>query len=494
MFEDSEAKLLLIIAALSQLFQQMIANMATVIIPEISMELNINADMQLWINLAYLCALVAVSLPLAKLIAKKGVKKSVNVSCIIMVVSLLLCGFSIDFYMLLIARILQGLASAALAISIYSMLTAELEDEELGTALGIVGSCGYIGLMIAPSLTGIMTYLSGWRMSFLVIIPIFVLQLILLRKVKKEWILEDSPIDRIGALIFGIILILFVVGLTELDGTANFLLLISVLLIPIIIRYEKKLENPIINLKLLTNLKFMIGTYAAMATYFVTTIAITVLTFHLIYPLDRTVEFAGVILLITPMVMVGISIIAGRLSSIYDPRIISGCAMSILLIAMIMFAFMDYLSLSLIAVACVIQGIGHGFFSSPNNKYVLTLVDEEDLSDASAMLSMSKEFGKIVSSGIYVLLMSILLEDVVLGPAKFDDALIFTNYIMMIITCVVTFSAIVFLFYSYFRYERYENPELIKKFRALMPKRMKKWMIKNKDRLYNQFPFIGDDE
>ncbi|MBE6502900.1 MAG: MFS transporter [Methanobrevibacter sp.] len=44
----------------------------------------------------------------------------------------------------------------------------------------------------------------------------------------------------------------------------------------------------------------------------------------------------------------------------------------------------------------IVQGIGHGLFSPPNNRYVLTLVDD-DLGDASSMLTSSKEIGKTVS-------------------------------------------------------------------------------------------------
>ena len=469
----SEEKLVVIVAALSQLTMQLIANMATVIIPEIAMEMNVSADIQLYINIIYLCSLVAISIPLAKMIAQYGVKKSVKISCALLIISLLLCAFSFNFYMILLARFIQGVCCAILGISIYMMLVEELEDEALGTALGIVGSCGYVGLMLAPSLTGLITHYSDWRMAFLLLVPLFVVQLILLQMIKSEWTQEKMPIDKIGSIIYIAMMILFTIGLAELDSVYNIFIPISITLLVLFVIYEKRQEHPILNVSIFRNAKLAIGTNAAMATYFVTSIAITVLTYHLVYPSDMDLNMVGLILLITPLTMVFVSIIAGKMSSKVDPRKISGCALLLIGVSMLMLACLSYLSIELIILACLIQGIGHGFFSSPNNKYVLTLPEEKNLADTTAVLATSKEFGKILSSGIYTLLFASILENVVLGPPEYDKSLMFTNHIMMVITLVIVFSAAILLFYSLYKYERYENEAILSMVYNLTPKRFK---------------------
>ena len=473
----SPKKLVIIVAALSQLYMQLIANMATIIIPEIAMELNITSEVQLWINIIYLCSLVAISIPLSKLISQYGVKKSVMMSYILGIISLLLCGCSVNFYMILAGRLLQGICCASLGMSIYIMLVEELDEKALGTALGLVGSSGYVGLTLAPSLTGMITSFSGWRIAFLLLIPLFIIQLILLFSIKTEWIREKIPIDKTGSLIYILMMVFFTIGLAKLDTVYNIFLLFSLILLPIFIIYEKKQEYPVLNIKLFKNIQLSIGFYAAMITYFVTSIAITVLTYHLIYPMDMNLSTVSLIMLITPVTMVFISVIAGKLSGEIDPRLISGCALIIIFVSMLMFSYLEYLSLGLILVACLIQGIGHGFFSSPNNKYVLTVVDDDDISDTSAILSTSKEFGKIISSGIYTLLFSLMFKDVVLGPPEYDNTLLFTNHIMMVITCVLTLSAIVLLFYSLYRYVKVETPSHSK-----LARRIKQANIKRENR------------
>ena len=469
----SEEKLIVIVAALSQLTVQLVANMATVIIPEIAMELGISASLQLYINITYLCSMVAVGVPIAKVITRYGVKKSIKICCWMLIISLLLCGFGVNFYMILAARLIQGLCCATLGICIYTMLVEELEDEPLGTALGLVGSSGYVGLMLAPSLTGFITFFFDWRVPFLILIPFFLVQLIILSQVKSEWVGEKLPIDNIGTLIYILIMILFTLGLTEMDSPLIICFIASLILVPIFIKYEKKKENPVLNVGILKNVKIMIGLFAGMATYFVTTIAITILTYHMVYPLSMDLSFVGMIMLVTPLTMVVVSIIAGKLSGKYDPRMISGFALLLIFVSIVMYAFLEYLPIELLILACLIQGVGHGFFSSPNNKYVLTLPDEKEVGDTSALLSTSKEFGKIMSSGIYTLIIAFMLGDVVLGPVEYNAPLMYSNYLMMVICVVILVAAAGLLFYSKYKYERYENENILRMVYNLIPAKYK---------------------
>ena len=61
---------------------------------------------------------------------------------------------------------------------------------------------------------------------------------------------------------------------------------ISVILLIILVKVEKNVPEPIFNFQLLKDTKYVIGNYAAMITYFTTTITITVLSLHLQYILD----------------------------------------------------------------------------------------------------------------------------------------------------------------------------------------------------------------
>lgn len=463
-----------IAAALCQFLQQLIANLTVVALPSITHDLNFAADTILWVNLIYLCALVAFCIPFAKVIDQYGVKKCTMIGMVGLLASVILSVFALDQRIFLISRMIQGLTSAVLSSSIYMMIVNEFEGAQVGSALGIVGSTGYVGMLLAPSFMGFMMYLLDWKSAFLILVPIVIFEIFILSRIKTDWFGEKRPIDNNGSLLYVVSMILFTYGIATLDDYGLIPFIISLILLFAFVQVERRVENPIYNLNLLKDIKYNIGNYAAFATYFTTTVAITALSFHLQIILDLEEYIVGLVLIIAPILMIGVSGLAGRLSGKYDPRLISGFAAIFMFVSMLMFVFMDQLSFNLICIACALQGLGNGLFSAPNNKYVLTLVGKEDLPDASAMLSTSKEFGKIVSGGIYTLLFSLIFADGIMGHPDYDYLLIKVTLVMMAINAFVLLLAAILLFYSKYRYDKWENPEVIELFKSLTPEWLKK--------------------
>jgi MFS family permease len=448
--------------------------MTVIALADIAFSLDFSAEMMLWVNLIYLISFVSFSLPFAKIISQYGVKKSTKISLILLFVSIIMSVLAFNDYMFLISRLIQGLTSAALAISLYVIITEEFSLQKLGTALGIVSSAGYLGILLAPSFMGFVLYFAEWRFAFLLMIPIIIILLALLNKFDNEWKTEKKPIDNLGSILYIVAISLLTFGITVLDDNGIIFLIISLILIAIFVKLERKIENPIFNFKIFEDIRFVIGNYAAMVTYFSTTIAITTLTFHLLYVLNFEEYVVSLILIISPTIMIGMSNVGGRLSNKFDSRLISSVAMMFLFVSMTIYFFIDWIPYELILMGCVFQGIGNGLFSAPNNKYVLTIVEEEDLADASSMLSSSKEFGKILSSGIFTLILSIYFGNQNLGPEHLDYLLIQSINLMMFICALLSLSAAVLLLYSKYKYEMGINENVVKIFKSITPEFIKK--------------------
>ncbi len=455
---------------------QFVANMTVVALPKISSNLNFSAETLLWVNLIYLMSFVAFSLPFAKIISQYGVKKCTKLSLYLLLISIILSVLSMNYIMFLISRLIQGFTSASLAISLYVMIVEEFEDSEIGSSLGIVASAGYVGMLIAPSFMGIVVSLANWKLGFLILIPIIAILLIMINKIDDEWTTEKRPVDKKGSLIYILIMIILTYGITELDESGAILIVISLVLMILFIKVERNVSEPIFNFKLAKNIKYLIGNYAALVTYFTTTIALTLLSLHLQYVLNIKELVVGLILIIPPIIMILIAGWAGKLSNSIDPRLISGIAMMFLCTSSVIFFFLDFIDFKIILIGCALQGIGNGLFSAPNNKYVLTLVEEKDLPNASSVLSTSKEFGKILSSGIFTLILSVFVGNQRLGPDKLDSLLVQSTNLMMFICILVTFSATVLLFYSKFKYEHAPNEGTVNSFKRIAAEWVKKRM------------------
>ena len=376
--------------------------------------------------------------------------------------------------MFLLSRLIQGFSTAALAISIYVIVVEEFEDNEIGSALGVVSSAGYVGLLIAPVVMGLAILVLNWKLAFLMVLPIIAILLILLNGVDYEWASEKKPIDNKGSIIYIVMMCLFTYGMTLLDENGIVFVVASFILLIILIKVEKNVSEPIFNFKLLKDAKYVIGNYAAMITYFTTTITITALSLHLQYILNVEEIIVSFILLIAPIIMIGASGLSGRLSNSVDSRLISGFAMMFICVSSVMFFFVDFIPFNLILLACALQGIGNGLFSAPNNKYVLTLVDEKDLPNASSVLSTSKEFGKILSSGIFTVILSIFIGNQQLGTEYINRLFVQSSNLMMFICILLNLSAVILLFYSKFKYDYAPNENTIRLFKRIAPKWAKK--------------------
>ena len=181
--------------------------------------------------------------------------------------------------------------------------------------------------------------------------------------------------------------------------------------------------------------------------YFMTFIASYILNLYLQNDLGYDARFAGLFLFATPLAVVFVSSFAGKLSDKRDERTISAIALTLILINVVILFFMDRVPIHALLIACVLQGIGHGLFSSPNNRFVLTIVDQKELYDASALLSTSKDVGKSVSLSLFSIICGFVLSN---SNALVENipSFITSSRFMLAIVIVLGISSIVLLILS----------------------------------------------
>lgn len=450
---SSKDMLVLVIAALIQFITSFIGSMIQVAIPLMSSDLNLTIELANWISISYMIALIAVSIPLSRVISKYGVKRFTIIGVIVLSIGLIMSAIASDVYFLLFSRVIQGISVAVLLISIYMFVVNQISEDNVGSALGIVGSMGYIGMTSAPTISGFVVYYLSWRLLFVVMAVALVIELILLFKIDGEWKNDSKPINVRGSFFYILIMILFVLGLTNITRPFGVpLLILSFISFFIFVKVEIHNSNTIFDLNLFRDFRYVVGNYAAFIAYFITFISTYILNFHLQYVLGFDSRIAGIILLSTPLIMVLVSPYSGKLSDKYDDRVLAGIAMSILLVVMFSLCFIELLPLYLLVAVMIVQGIGHGLFSPPNNKYVLTLVDNDDLGDASSMLTSSKEIGKTISLSTYNVICLVIIGNQAIGSDTIPG-LISSSHLIMAIASVLTLSAAILLFYSKFRYD-----------------------------------------
>ena len=434
MNKNREDRFVIILGCLLLFSIQFIASMVIVAIPAISAEFNMNVKYGNLINLVFLISSISLMLPFGKYISKYGIGKYLKLSLVLMCTGLFLSIISWNSNVFFISRIIQGIATAIINGATYMVVTLQLPEEKLGSALGLIGSCGYIGLCLSHTVSGIIIQYISWRGVFVTLIPLYILALIILIKLNKEWISStDEKTDNLGSIIYFFMIAFFLTGASNITTDWGILILVlSILTLIAFIRREKNQENPVYNLKLLKNSEYVIGNFSAFAMYFITFIATYVLNLYLQYGLHFDTQTTGFILFSTPVAVVFISLIAGRLSDRYEERILSSIALTLIMINVVILCFMNYVPVYMLVVACILQGLGHGMFSSPNNRFVLTIVDEEELSEASTILSTSKDIGKTLSLSVFTVLSVMIIGNSENISTKIPELLLSSNTILLI--------------------------------------------------------------
>ena len=130
----------------------------------------------------------------------------------------LLCAVSQTDTMLIVARLLQGGASALLAPSVFSItLVTFAEGADRNKALGILGAIAGAGAAIGVLLGGILTEYAGWEWVFWINVPIGLVTLGLVPRFVRESRVEGMArnFDSAGAIAVTASLLLLVFGLTQ---------------------------------------------------------------------------------------------------------------------------------------------------------------------------------------------------------------------------------------------------------------------------------------
>lgn len=361
-----------------------------------------------WVVLSYLLA-SATLMPIVGRVADMVGKKSIYLSgLVVFVIGSLLSGIAPTITLLIIFRILQGIGSAFMIALSLAIITDVFPTEQRGQAIGISGSILSVGIVLGPALGGLLTDLLSWRWIFLLALAPGVISFALGQRFIPSYSAKKGQrFDFVGAIILFFVLLCFMLSLTfgqSLGFTHPIIvgLFVSFLLLVIaFIWFETRTEDPIIRLHLFKIPDLSISLITGFVTFVSLSGAIFVLPFFMSSVLGYSPRLIGLIMCVSPIVLVIMAPIAGVLSDRFGERPIAIVGLG--------FMTIGYLSLSgLNANSTVLEvilrflpiGIGSGTFQTPNNSAIMGSVDKTLSGIVSSLLGVTRTIGS--SAGIAV--------------------------------------------------------------------------------------------
>jgi len=388
-------------------------------VPTIANEFGMNNVIQNWIPTIFFLVVAVFTVPSGQISGKYGVKKSLLVGVIVYLIASLGACLSFSTESFLIFRMMQGAGVAFLNVSAMAMVVQAVKPQNRGKALGYTVTGVYLAGFLSPVISGFLVQNFGWRSMFYFVIPFLALcVLLLIFKVPHEWkTYENDKIDTIGSVLYGIGIISFIYGFTTiLSQSGAILTIIGVIFLISFGVYELRPETPVFNMRLFKNSKFTSSNIAALCSYIAATIVTTVLNYHLQYVRGMNPQTTGLLLIITPIILVIIAPNSGKLSDKIHPQKLAATGMLILTVSLGILTFVNKSTpIYLIIISMILQGIGMGLFSSPNMNAIMSSVPPKDAPTASASQATMRTIGQTMSLGLLTLVFAWIMGNLELS-------------------------------------------------------------------------------
>jgi DHA2 family multidrug resistance protein len=223
-----------------------------------------------WVVTGYGAANVVMITLSGWLSSKFGRKNYFTASIVLFTIASIFCGTSTTVSELIIFRIIQGIGGGGLLSTGQAILIDTFPKEELGKANAVFGMGVIIGPSIGPTLGGYITDHLSWNWVFYINIPVGIIAAILAvlyvkesehnqKTGKMDWLALMMLIVTIGAL-----QVVLEKGESEdwFETRYITILTISFVLAGIIFVWRQlTVDHPILNLRLLKNRQFAVGSF-----------------------------------------------------------------------------------------------------------------------------------------------------------------------------------------------------------------------------------------
>ncbi len=451
--KDNKLKnIVLITVALGSFLVPFMGTSLNIALPSIGAEFALNAILLSWIPTAFILANAALILPFGRLADIHGRKKIFMCGVGIFTFASFLAAMSSSGILLLIFVFLQGLGCSMIFGTGVALISSVFHERERGRAYGIYVAAVYTGIFSGLILGGFLIQQFGWRAIFIFSIPLGLLLLsILLLKLKSDWAgCKGENFDFIGSVLFIFIVITFIQGfstVTEGNG-GKYLILAGITGIMIFIKYENRLEYPLLRISIFKNTFFTISILAILVINLGTSALTFLMSLYLQYIKSFSPDTSGIILLLQPLSVALLSPFAGKISEKVETRTITSIGMTITTIGLFSFIFLnENTPIYIIILGLILVGTGLALFSSPATNASMNSVSKKIYGTASATVSTMVFTGQLLSMGVVILIFAMYLGNVQISFQYYMAFLKSLNIAFIVYTavCFVTIFALIFM-------------------------------------------------
>ena len=415
-------------------------------------DFSVSSTQAQWSYSAFLLV-VGVMIPLSAFISRRFSSKTIFFfSLIIFLLGSVVCYFSNSLVVLIFGRILQAIGNGVLMPYVQILLLRIIPEEKWQTYMGLYGLVVAIAPVVGSFLGGFVITLYGWRalFSFFTIstLILIVLGLIL---VKDNTPTQDYPLDIVSVILSVIGCGGVMLGFTNVAdyGFAHYMvilpIIVGIIALILFVRRQPKLDNPLVNLSILKNRYFSVGTIFICMLFFALngcTALVPIFIQGIAYNsaiISASVLFPGGLLIIA-FNFIG-PILTNRIG--IKKVLIMGCILSIIGFGTMMFYTQDS-SFEFMMITQSIRYIGAGLALMPATTWALTMVSDK-VEDGTAVNNTLRQISAAIGSSIVVVIVAVLAGGTINHNTSSVVAFNQTSLILLVLHVVMLILTILFI-------------------------------------------------
>lgn len=384
-------------------------SIVNVALPTLVSDLHAEFSTVEWVVLAYLLTLATLLLSIGRLGDMIGKKPIYVTGFAVFTVGSVLCGLAPTVYWLIGFRVLQAIGGSMILALGMAIVTESFPPSERGRALGLTGTMVSVGVVVGPTLGGLLIGALSWHWIFFVNLPVGIVgTLMAMRFLPVSRPKGHQRFDPLGAGVLFAGLLALLAGLTTggdqgFGSTAVLLLLAAAAsLLTLFVLIERRASQPIIDLALFRNKLFTINLVSGLTTFICMSGTIILIPFFLQGVLGYSAQRTGLLMATVPAAMGFVAPVSGALSDRLGPRPITVVGLASMALG---FYAMTTIHTQMGTMGYILRflpvGLGMGIFQSPNNSAIMGSVPRTRLGVASGLLTMTRTLGQ--TTGIAVM-------------------------------------------------------------------------------------------
>lgn len=374
-------------------------------LPSMESFFDINTRLASWIFTIYILFFMIGTPLMAKLSDMYGRRPIYILDVGLFAIGSAITAFSVSFEMMLLGRAIQGFGAGGIFPVASAFIGDTFPPEKRGGALGIIGSVFGLSAVIGPILGGLLLKY-GWQWLFIINLPIALLVILLsfyiLPVTKRK---KVSGFDWKGTVVLGILVTSLAYGVNQIE-TNNFLgsiislkvwpfLLLSLILLPILWKIEKKVKDPIIQVGLFSNKEVKLATGISIGTG-LSQSAIVFIPSFAVLALSLSVTEASFMLIPLVLTMTIFAPLIGLLLDRLGSKIVILVGSFLLIAGMIMISLLAS-NIYLFIISEVIMGMGLiTILGSPLRYIMLSESPPKERASGQALININSSAGQLI--------------------------------------------------------------------------------------------------